>query len=116
MLNRIGIILFFVLGCFCTTLSYADTEAPTVLDDQLKQLNKEIETLSMQIDSYRHKGLDAEIESQKFMQSDWAMYEYKIKEAERYERLAREGEKRLQILMQKRDELVQHRSPPKKTP
>lgn len=74
--------------------------------EQLVQLDKQIQTLSLQIDSYRHKALDAESEAQNQMTSNFPLYIEEIKESENYEELSRNAEKQMKILMEQRENLI----------
>ncbi len=74
--------------------------------DQLDKLDKQIQALSLQIDSYRHQALAAENSAQNQMQSNFPVYIQDIQDSEKYEELSRNAEKQMKLLMQEREELI----------
>lgn len=89
--------------------SYAQPASPQ-WQVELDNLDKQIQDLSLKIDSYRHKSLDAEAEAQRVMLSDFAKYSAKIKEAEGYEEKTRTGETQLKLLLDQRRAYIEAHS------
>ncbi len=87
-------------------------ETATQWQTELTKLDTQIQELSLKIDSFRHKALDAEADAQRVMMSDFAKYSALIKEAEQYEEQTRTSESQLKLLLDQRKALIKTHATP----
>lgn len=114
--NKIALSLLILAAAIALFLSseHFFTSSPKLsVEEQVKFLDRDIETLNAQLKKKRVEAFNAQMDAQELLPVQWEGYSKKIEEVEEHEKVIESLEKKIKDLSMKKQKLISPNPSPK---